>query len=161
MNSETSPKGGERKRKDTGAGEVLRDQVPSVIIQSKSDRYWVAGLISTGKSRIRTNYSKRDDCTALEIVVTLMDPAPVEKFSSYVGVAGRLNPRSKNPKRPSWQSVVTGPRAYRVLQEILPILLGEKKKRAEKALEFFAPDGLRQGRFSDCDVWPDEELLAP
>jgi len=45
-----------------------------------------------------------------------------------------------------------------VLQEILQFLSGQKLEEARRALEFFAPDGYRKGRYGAYDVWPDDEF---
>jgi hypothetical protein len=46
----------------------------------------------------------------------------------------------------------------RVLEESLPVLLGERLKEAEKAVVFFAPNGIRRGSFGNRDVWPTSEF---
>lgn len=43
-------------------------------------------------------------------------------------------------------------------REILPFLIGQKLEEAKRALEFFSPDGYREGKYSAYDVWPDDEF---
>ncbi|TLY00960.1 MAG: hypothetical protein E6K95_07665, partial [Thaumarchaeota archaeon] len=57
-----------------------------------------------------------------------------------------------------WIGAVGGLRAYRVLQEILQFLSGQKLEEARRALEFFALDGYRKGRYGAYDIWPDDEF---
>jgi hypothetical protein len=62
-------------------------------------------------------------------------------------------PRS-NPWKPIWWTAVGGLRAYHVLQEILPFLLGQKLREAIRALDFFAPDGYRKAVSEDMMFGP-------
>lgn len=45
-----------------------------------------------------------------------------------------------------------------MLQETLPILLGERLKEAKTAVEFFAPDGIHPDRLGDRGIWSVNEF---
>ena len=135
-----------------------QERVPNVIIRKRTDRAWSAALVQ-GEGAIVAHYSKRVDVTSLDIRVEMTDPDPVFRLCDLGGVARPRKSLPKQPRRkPKWQCVFGGLRAYRVLQEILPFLLGEKLKEAERALQFFAPDGYRKGRFGGYDIWPFDEF---
>jgi hypothetical protein len=106
-----------------------------------------------------SHYSKRVDVTSLDIRVQMTDPDPVFRLCDLGGVA---RPQKSLPKqlrhKPKWGCVFGGLRAYRILQEMLPFLFGEKLKEAKRALVFFAPNGYRKGRFGGYDVWPFDEF---
>lgn len=135
-----------------------QERVPEIIMQNSTDRAWSGGLVQ-GEGAIVAHYSKRVDVTALDVRVTMTDPNPVFRLCDLVGVARPPKSLPKEPRRkPKWACVIGGLRAYRILKELLPFLFGEKLKEAKRALEFFAPDGYRQGRFGGYDVWPFDEF---
>jgi hypothetical protein len=106
-----------------------------------------------------SHYSKRVDVTSLDIRVQMTDPDPVFRLCDLGGVARPQKSLPKQPRRkPKWGCVFGGLRAYRILQEMLPFLFGEKLKEAKRALVFFAPNGYRKGRFGGYDVWPFDEF---
>ena len=118
-----------------------RGRVPDVVLKSDVDRAWIACL-TQGEGCIKTHYSKKTNSTAIEIGVNMTDPQPVFRFSDLVGVH---RPKKAKPRegdlKPAWYTVVGGLRAYRVLQEIVPFLLGQKLEEAKRSLE-----ALRTGR---------------
>lgn len=61
-------------------------------------------------------------------------------------------------RKPRWSAVVGGLRAYPVLREILQFLGGQKLEEAKRGLEFFAPDGYREGHFGGYGVWPESDF---
>ncbi len=132
--------------------------VPEVVMYQQVDRAWSGALVQ-GEGAIIAHYSKRVDVTGLDIRVAMTDPDPVFRLCDLFGVARPPKSLPKQLRRkPKWECVAGGLRAYRILQEILPFLLGEKLKEAKRALEFFAPNGYRQGRFGGYDVWPFDEF---
>src|SRR4029077_4700583 len=60
--------------------------------------------------------------------------------------------------RPQYRKNIAGLRALRVLQEILPFLVGQKLREAQRALEFFGPRGLHRGCYRNGDIWPLNEF---
>jgi len=131
----------------------IEGSVPDVIIPARLDRFWVAGMMQTRRGRIQSRFVRRLRATYLEIELVMADPGPVFAFSDYVGL-----PRPSRPLKNRWHRDVVGLRAFRVLQEIRPILLGQRLKEAEKAIDFFAPDGIRPGRIADTDIWSPSEF---
>ncbi len=141
-----------------GVRKQRQGMVPEVIMHDEVDRAWSGALIQ-GEGGILAHYSKRVDVTSLDVRAAMTDPDPIFRLCDLFGVARPPKSLSKQPgRKPIWDCVVGGLRAYRVLQEILPFLFGEKLKEAKRALEFFAPDGYRQGRFGGYDVWPRSEF---
>jgi hypothetical protein len=106
-------------------------------------------MMQTRRGRIQSRFVRQADATYLEIELAMVDPEPVFAFSEYVGL-----PHPAGPTKNRWRRDVLRLRAFRVLEEIRPILLGQRLKEAEKAIDFFAPDGTRPGRFGDADIWP-------
>jgi hypothetical protein len=96
--------------------------------------------------------------TYLNLDVSMTDPEPVFKFSDYVGLSHPSKPIKNHDWKPNWHKNVSGLRAFRVLQEIRPFLLGEKLKEADKALTFFAPRGIHSGCYGNRDIWPTSEF---
>lgn len=146
------------------AGQIIPDadgmgpnqrKVPQVIIESVDDRAWVAALLQ-GEGATQSHYVRESDSTAVDIAVGMTDFAPVFKFSELVGLRAPTLPRIRaNPhNRPLWRKEFTGLRAYRVLQEIQPFMVGEKFREVEKALAFFGPLGTRRGCFRPAQIWP-------
>jgi len=123
-----------------------------------TDRGWSSGLVQ-GESAIVAHYSKKVNTTALEIRTGMTDTDPIFKLCDYFGVARPNEPRPRSHGwKPIWECVVGGLRAYRALQEMLPFLLGEKLKEANRALEFFSPDGYHLGRLGGFDIWPEDQF---
>jgi hypothetical protein len=134
-------------------GREIEEKVPDVIIPARLDRIWVAGMMQTRRGRIQSKFVRRLRATYLEIELVMADPAPVFAFSDYVGL-----PRPSRPFNNRWHRDVVGLRAFRVLQEIRPILLGRRLREAERAIDLFAPDGIRPGRIEDTDIWSTSEF---
>jgi hypothetical protein len=135
-----------------------QERVPTVIMKNPMDRAWSGGMVQ-GEGGIIPHYSNRVDVTALDVRIAMTDPDPVFRFCDLFGVARPPKSLPKEPNRkPKWVCVVGGLRAYRVLQEILPFLLGGKLKEAERTLQFFAPGGYHKGRFGGFDIWPRNEF---
>jgi hypothetical protein len=137
---------------------MRQEHVPLLIMHSEVDRAWSGALIQ-GEGGIIAHYSKRVDVTALDIRTGMTDPDPIFKLCECFGIVRPQEPRIRpHGWKPVWECVVGGLRAFRVLQEMLPYLFGEKLKEAKKALEFFAPDGYHPGRFGGYDIWPEDEF---
>jgi hypothetical protein len=137
---------------------MRRERVPKVIITAEGGRNWVAALVQ-GEGCIRTHYSKRFHVTSLEVYVAMTDSAPIFGFCDLVG---KTRPQKSIPRhdgrKPVWWTSIGGLKAYRVLQEILPFLLGQKLEEARRGLEFFAPAGYTDGCFGGYEVWPENEF---
>jgi len=135
-----------------------RGRVPDVILPIATGRAWV-GCLMQGEGLIGTHYSKKFDTTGLELRVGMIDSAPIFRFCDLVGIGRpkRPSPRA-SPRKPAWCAAACGLRAYRVLQEVLPFLMGEKLDEAKRGLAYFAPDGYRKGRHGGYDVWPVAEF---
>jgi hypothetical protein len=136
-----------------------RQDIPTVIIPALEDRSWVGGL-TQGEGCTLSHYAKLVDSTTIELSISMTDPAPVFKFSDIVGLPrpSKSKPSSNPNYKPSWLKTITGLRALRVLREIQPFLLGEKRREVERGLAFFAPRGYHVGRFRPADIWPREEF---
>jgi hypothetical protein len=132
---------------------VLRRNIPEIVIPTTVARSWVASIIQ-GEGCIQSGYDKGGDYTFLALDVSMVDSAPIFRLSEYFG----LDPPSKPVKNHQWKLLwhknVAGLRALRVLREITPFLVGQKRKEAEKALSFFSPMGLHRGCFRNRDIWP-------
>ena len=133
--------------------EAHQRHIPEVIIPSKIGRLWVAGLVQ-GEGCFQARFYEEYDVTRFNIDVSMADSEPVFKFSDYVGLSHPSKPVKNHDWKPNWHKNVSGLRAFRVLREIRPFLLGEKLKEAEKALAFFSPDGSHPGCFGNLEVWP-------
>lgn len=141
-----------------GVRRQRRGMVPEVIIHNEVDRAWSGGMVQ-GEGGIVAHYSKKTDVTALDVRVAMTDPDPVFRLCDLFGVARPPKSLPKQPRRkPIWECVVGGLRAYRILQELLPYLLGGKLKEAKRALEFFALGGYHKGRFGGYDIWPRDQF---
>lgn len=141
-----------------GVRRQRRGRVPNVVLPAMEARAWV-GALTQGEGCIKTHYSKRFDITSLELGMAMTDQAPIFRFCDLVGARRPQKPIPRlDPWKPIWWTAIGGLRAHRVLREILPFLLGQKLKEAKRALDFFAPDGYRQGRFGGYDVWPENEF---
>jgi len=133
-------------------------RVPAVIMQNPMGRAWSGGTVQ-GEGGVIAHYSKKVDVTALDVRIAMTDPGPVFRLCDLFGIARPAKSLPKEPNRkPKWECVVGGLRAYRVLQEILPFLFGGKLKEAERALQFFAPSGYHKGRFGGFDIWPRDQF---
>jgi hypothetical protein len=130
-----------------------RKNIPEIVIPTTVARSWVASIIQ-GEGCIQSAYDKDNDYTFLVVDVSMIDPAPIFRLSEYIG----LDPPSKPVKNHQWKLIwhknIAGLRALRVLQEITPYLVGQKRREGEKALSFFSPMGLQRGCFRNRDIWP-------
>lgn len=137
--------------------EINQKHIPEVIIPTTIGRRWVAGL-TQGEGCLQARFYDEYDVTRLNIDISMADPAPVFKFSEYVGLPPPSKPIRNHDWKPNWHKNISGLRAFRVLKEIAPFLLGGKLKETEKALAFFAPLGTHQGCFGNLEVWPRSEF---
>jgi hypothetical protein len=131
--------------------------VPEIIIADPVDRAWVGGLIQ-GEGCIQCRYNTESHSTSLELDVALVDPAPIRRLSGYYRLKFPARPIPNHEWTPQWRKSVFSLRALRILQEIFPYLVGQKQREAQKAIEFFSPNGYHQGCFGNRDVWPREEF---
>lgn len=125
----------------------MRQLVPEIIIPTFQ-----------GEGSIRSNYVKLTDSTVLDLMTGMTDPAPIFKLSEYFGLPRPTRPKPNHEWKPVWFKGIYGLRAYRVLREIRPFLLGDELKEADRALEFFSPYGHHPGYFRSVDVWPPDEF---
>ena len=147
-----------RKTKSQDLGSINRRKVPEVIISAIEDRAWVGALIQ-GEGCIETYYVKVSDSTTINLAVRMTDPEPVFRFADLCGLSRPARPRVR-PRglQPVWCKNIAGLRAVRILQEALPFLVGEKRREAERALNFFDSNGYRRGCFRPIVVWPPDEF---
>ncbi len=131
--------------------------IPDTIIPTTDGRAWVGGLVQ-GEGSIKCHYVRPTDTTTLDISTGMTDPVPIFKLSEYYGLSRPAKPRAHKDWNPVWNKNVGGLRALRVLREILPFLVGEKLREAEKALEFFSPYGCRRGHYRAGDIWPPDKF---
>jgi hypothetical protein len=145
--------------KKPGVSRQRLGRVPEVALKTEQDKSWVAAL-HQGEGAAIAQYSKKSDDTSLVLSVAMTDSAPIFKFCD---LCGRRRPERPAPRpypwKPIWIASIGGLRAFRVLQEILPYLVGEKLGEAKRALDFFAPDGYRKGRHTAYEIWPEGEFL--
>lgn len=136
--------------------EASRRPVPDVVIESEVDRAWVASLTG-GEGCIVADYIPRRNRTFLVLVVRMSDREWVDRFAFVVGLppSGR---RLKRKYEMMWDKAISGRRALRVLNEILPYLYGGKREEAKRAIEFFSPTGYREGRHTSMEIWPSSEF---
>src|SRR5581483_7519208 len=99
------------------------------------------------------------DTTYLELDTAMVDIAPISKLSEYFGLPQPTKPIKNHDWREQWRKNIQGLRALRVLQEIVPFLVGEKLKEAERALSFFGPFGNHRGCYRNTDIWPRDEFV--
>lgn len=133
---------------------TLRKQSPTSILGSPEARMWVGLMIGT-ECGLQASYEEKGGHTRLKISLGMTDRVYVARFAELCGVSPPRLARSKSVNNSDvWSREVTGLRAIIILKEALPYLLGEKRRQAERALEFFSPTGYRRGRFSSRDVWP-------
>jgi hypothetical protein len=137
--------------------EIMQGKIPAVIIPTTVGRCWVAGLV-LGEGCIQSIYRDVMDATYLRLDLAMVDSAPIFKLSEFYGLPQPTKPIRNHDWRPQWRKNVQGLRALRVLHEILPFLVGQKLKEAEKALSFFGPRGNHRGCYRNGDVWPQSEF---
>ncbi len=138
-------------------GRLMQQDIPETVIQTTVGRAWVAALIQ-GEGCIQSIYRKESDTTYLEVHTSMTDAGPINRLAGYLGVAPSLTPTRNHDWKPQWRKNIAGLRALRVLQEVLPWLVGQKEREARKAMEFFGPRGYHRGEFRNGDVWPREEF---
>lgn len=136
---------------------VSRRNVPEVVIPTPEGRSWVAGLIQ-GEGCIQSRYIRQTDTTYLQLDTSMADPAPIRRLCDYVGLKSPFKPVKNHHWKPNWHTNITGLRALRILQEILPFLLGDKRREAERAVVFFSPYGNHPGGYRNSDIWPTSEF---
>src|SRR6266480_568551 len=136
---------------------AMQSHIPSVMISTTIGRCWVAGLIQ-GEGCIQSLYRLANDMTYLQLDASMVDPAPIYKLSEYYGLPHSTKTVKNHAWRPQYRKNIAGLRALRVLQEILPFLVGQKLKEAERALEFFGPRGLHSGCYRNGDIWSQSEF---
>lgn len=136
-----------------------RDNVPEIVVKAPEWRAWVGGLIQA-EGCIHSHYVKKTDATTVDITIAMTDPAPVIKFATLCGLPGPTEPKNMAGHRtkPLWLKDITGLRAYRILQEVLPHLYGEKRREAERVFSFFDSWGYHKGHHIPSDIWPVEEF---
>ena len=127
--------------------------IPEIIIASVEGRSWVGGLIQ-GEGCIESHYVKATNSTAIQLAFGMTDPDPIFKLCDLVGMSRPLRPKDNHAWKPVWIKRTVGLRAFRVLQEVRPFLVGEKLSEAERALDFFLSNGYRDGCFRPPDIWP-------
>jgi hypothetical protein len=146
-----------KKSAQSRVGLPNQHKVPRIVISTKEGRSWVGGFLQ-GEGCIQSHYVRASNSTTLELVVGMTDPDSVFKLSDYCGLTRPANARTYNSHKPVWIKSITGVRAIRILGEILPFLVGGKLKEAEKAMNFFGPDGYHRGHFKPIDIWPHDEF---
>lgn len=134
-----------------------QQNVPEIIITTSEGRSWV-GALTQGEGCIQSHYQKRGDSTTIDLTTGMTDPAPIFKLSDYYRLTRPTRPKINHNWKPVWTKTVSGLRAFRILGEILPFLVGQKLKEAERALDFFSPDGYHWGCFRANDIWPLKEF---
>ena len=131
---------------------VMRMGIPEIVIPTAEARSWVASIVQ-GEGCIQSNYVKKSDSTYLTLDVSMVDPVPILSLSGYIGLDPPSKPVKNHQWKPLWYKNITGLRALRVLNEILPFLIGTKRREAERALSFFEPEGCHRGCFRNGDIW--------
>ena len=134
-----------------------RRKIPDVVIPNIAGRRWVAGLVQ-GEGCIQCTYRWYRDATELDLYLSMVDRAPIDRLSDYYGLPRPSKPAKNHEWKRLWRKNIAGLRALRVLQEILPFLLGGKRREAERALQVFGPDGFHSGYIGIEDVWPRSEF---
>jgi hypothetical protein len=131
--------------------------VPETIIPTLEGRCWVGALLQ-GEGSITSYYVKVTNSTTVNLVFGMTDPAPIRKLSDTVGLRNPTKPKAKDNGKPAWIKSIYGRRAIGILKEVLPFLMGEKLREAERALEFFNQDGYYRGHKTPIDIWPTNEF---
>ncbi len=135
--------------------------VPEVIVKNTIDRAWV-GAIMQGEGNLGCFYVKRTRSTSVVLSITNTDRATIAKFSGCVGLPSPVKPKYRESGLPLWRKDIYGIRAIRLLEEILLFLEGEKRREADRALEFFDSNGYHPGHVRTSEIWPlNEFLLRP
>jgi len=134
-----------------------QDLVPAVIIPTLEPRAWVAALVQ-GEGSLECHHLKRSDSTTIDVVVGMTDPAPIFKLSDHVGLSRPARPKRNRQWQPVWRKSISGLRALRLLREILPFLVGQKQREAQRAVQLFSPDGYMRGHFTTSYIWPAEQF---
>jgi hypothetical protein len=135
----------------------MQRNIPSVVIPTTVGRCWVAGLVQ-GEACIQSLYRLATEATYLQLDVSMVDPAPIYELSEYYGLPHSMRATKNHDWRLQWRKNISGLRAFRVLSEILPFLVGQKLREAEKALTFFGPRGIHHGCYRNGDIWPQSEF---
>lgn len=135
----------------------MQKHIPEVIIPTTVGRCWVAGLVQ-GEACIQSIYRLINDMTYLQLDVSMVDPAPIYKLSEYYRLPHSMKTTKNHEWRPQYRKNIAGLRALRVLQEILPFLVGQKLAEAKRALTFFGPRGMHHGCSRNGDIWPQNEF---
>jgi len=104
------------------------------------------------------NYIIRRDETVLLVIVRMTDKEWVSRFAEITQSTPPGLGKRRPPKKNMWEKSITGLRALRLLQEIMPYLVGGKREEARRALEFFSPTGYRRGLFRNSEIWPREDF---
>lgn len=131
--------------------------VPLVLIAENEQRAWVGALIQ-GEGCIQCRYVEESGSTQLQLSLSMVDPAPIFTLARYYGLQSPRKPTKNHQWKPLWRKNISGLRALRTLQEILPFLRGQKRNEANKAIVFFSPDGYHGGHFGNEDIWPRDEF---
>jgi hypothetical protein len=131
--------------------------IPEVIIRNTEDRFWVAALIQ-GEGCIESFYVEATDCTAILLTIGMTDSAVVFKYSDLIGLPRPAKSRNRGEDKPIWRKSIVSMRAIRILREITPLLLGDKLREAERALNFFDNDGYHEGCVRPQQIWPTSEF---
>ncbi len=134
-----------------------QEMIPTTVILTTEGRSWVGALLQ-GEGCIQSVYRKISDTTYLEVDMAMADPAPIFRLSEYFGLPRPSKPFKNHQWKPLWRKSLNGLRALRVLQEILPFLVGQKRKEAERAVTFFSPGGYHRGCFRNTDIWSQNEF---
>jgi len=137
--------------------EFMQRNIPEVMIPTIIARRWVAGLVQ-GETCIQSIYREFMDTVYLQLDTAMVDPAPICKLSEYFQLPAPKSPIRNHDWRPQRRKNIAGLRALRVLKEITPFLLGDKRKEAERALSFFSPFGNHRGCYRNGDIWPQSEF---
>ncbi len=136
---------------------VMRKDIPDVVIPTEERRSWVASIIQ-GEGCIQSGYLKKSNTTYLALHVSMVDSAPIFRLSEYVGLEPPTKPVKNHQWKPLWHKNIAVLRALRVLHEILPFLVGTKRREAERALSFFEPEGSHRGCFRNGDIWTPKDF---
>ncbi|MGD0637326.1 MAG: hypothetical protein ABSA72_04735 [Nitrososphaerales archaeon] len=134
-----------------------QQDIPGIIIASPKDRSWVGGLIQ-GEGCVESHYVRSMNSTAIQLAFGMTDPDPIFKLCDLIGMSRPSRPKDDHFSQPVWVKRAVGLRALRILQEVLPYLLGEKLREAERAMDFFSPNGYHDGCFRPPDIWPSKEF---
>ena len=123
------------------------------IVKGAMNRRYVADLIGT-EGTITCGNDRTVDSSRLKIQVGMTDSPWVEKFARIGGVGHPLKipPKYKRLKD-VYITQLGGLRALMVLKDVLPHLMGGKRKEALRAIEFFSPTGFKKGKYFASEIW--------